>query len=132
MLDRIHKYCIGLLVFLLVSSAIYAADYHFVVAADGSSDFRTVQEAINAVPDFRKNETRIFIRNGTYKEKLVLAGSKTNVTFIGENRDKTILTFDDFASKKNRFAEEIGTTGSTSFFVFGDDFRAENITFENS
>ena len=132
MTDSIRKYCTCLLAFLAISATGFAADYHFVVAADGSGDFKTVQEAINAVPDFRKNETRIFIKNGTYKEKLVLAGSKTNVTFIGENRDKTILAFDDFASKKNRFGEEIGTTGSTSFFVFGDDFHAENITFENS
>lgn len=45
---------------------------------------------------------------------------------------KTILTYNDFASKKNRFGEEMGTTGSTSFYVFGDEFIAENITFENS
>ena len=117
---------------LVLACSAFATDYHFVVDPDGSGDFRTVQEAINAVPDFRKNETKIFIRKGTYREKLVLATSKTNVTFVGEDRDKTILTYDDFATKKNRFGEEVGTTGSTSFFVFGDSFRAENITFENS
>lgn len=132
MLIQIQKYFICLFALILLSSIAFASDYQFVVAADGSGDFRTVQEAINAVPDFRKNETRIFIKKGTYKEKLTLATSKTNVTFIGEDRDKTILTYDDFAQKKNRFGEDIGTTGSTSFFVFGDGFRAENITFENS
>lgn len=135
MLKRIQKYfteIIGLIIFFLISLATVAAEPDFVVATDGTGDFRSVQEAINAVPDFRKNETRIFIEKGIYKEKLVLAGSKTNVVFVGEDRDQTILTFDDFASKKNRFGEEIGTTGSTSFFVFGDGFRAENITFENS
>lgn len=106
--------------------------YDFVVALDGSGDFTTVQAAINAVPDYRKNPTTIFIRNSVYKEKLILPASKTNVKFIGEDWGKTILTYDDFASKKNRFGEEIGTTGSTSFFVFGDGFRAENLTFENS
>ncbi len=123
-------YCIAFIQVLTCSA--FASDYHFTVAADGSGDFRTVQEAINAVPDFRKNETRISIRKGIYKEKLVLAGSKTNVVLIGEDRESTVLTFDDFASKKNQFGEEMGTTGSTSFFVFGDGFRAENITFENS
>ncbi|WP_340111372.1 pectinesterase family protein [Maribellus mangrovi] len=108
----------------------FASD--FVVAKDGSGDFITVQEAIDAVPDFRKNRTVIFIKEGTYKEKLVLAASKTNVTFLGENLDKTILSYDDFASKKNRFGEEMGTTGSTSFYIFGNGFQAENITFENS
>lgn len=133
MKKRPNTYTLIALVFtLLFSSVAFADEYDFVVSTDGTGHFRTVQEAINAVPDFRKNETRIFIKNGIYKEKLVLAGSKTNVTFIGEDRDKTILTYDDFALKKNRFGEEVGTTGSTSFFVFGDGFRAENITFENS
>jgi pectinesterase len=117
---------------LVLTCSAFASDYHFIVAADGSGDFRTIQEAINAVPDYRKNETKIFIKKGVYKEKLMLATSKTNVTFIGEDLEKTILTYDDFAQKKNRFGEEVGTTGSTSFFVFGDGFRAENITFENS
>jgi pectinesterase len=109
-----------------------APAYDFVVAQDGSGDFKTVQEAINAVPDFRKNTTTIFIRNGVYKDKLVLPTSKTMVKFVGEDVQHTILTYDDYASKKNRFGEEMGTTGSTSFFIFGDDFSAENITFENS
>jgi pectinesterase len=106
--------------------------YDFVVAQDGSGDFKTVQEAIDAVPDFRKNPTTILIRKGTYKEKLVLAASKTNVKLTGEDVQTTILTYDDFATKKNRFGEEMGTTGSSTFFVFGDDFSATNITFENS
>jgi pectinesterase len=54
------------------------------------------------------------------------------VTLIGENVNETVLTYDDFTQKKNRFGEEMGTTGSSSFFVFGDGFCAENITFENS
>jgi pectinesterase len=106
--------------------------YDFVVDSNGSGNFTNVQDAIDAVPDFRKNQTIIFIKNGVYKEKLILATSKTNVKLIGEEVTKTILTYDDYASKKNRFGEEIGTTGSTSFYVFGDDFAAENITFENS
>jgi pectinesterase len=106
--------------------------YDFIVAKDGSGMFTKVQDAINSIPDFRKNVTTVFIRNGTYKEKLILPASKTNVRFIGESQERTILTYDDFASKKNRFGEEMGTTGSTSFYVFGDGFTAENITFENS
>ncbi|KAA5827985.1 pectin methylesterase [Algibacter amylolyticus] len=106
--------------------------YHFIVDSNGTGDFTTVQEAINAVPDFRKKETKIFIKNGVYKEKLVLAASKTNVTFVGEDKSKTILTFNDFAKKLNTFGEEMGTTGSTSFFVFGNDFKAKHITFQNS
>ncbi|MFV0539853.1 MAG: pectinesterase family protein, partial [Aestuariibaculum sp.] len=107
-------------------------DFHFVVDATGNGNFKTVQEAIDAVPNFRKVETKIFIKNGVYKEKLVLPTSKTNITFVGEDKFKTILTHDDYAQKHNTFGEEMGTTGSTSFFVFGDNFKAKNITFENS
>jgi len=106
--------------------------YNFIVDWQGHGDFLTVQDAIDAVPDFRKKETKIFIKKGTYKEKLVLPTSKTNVTFVGENKTETILTYDDFAQKHNRFGEEVGTTGSSSFFVFGDNFKVKNITFENS
>ena len=105
---------------------------NYTVAKDGSGDFITVQEAILAIPDFRKQETVVYIKNGVYKEKLILPASKTKVTFIGEDPDKVILTNDDFASKKNIFGEEMGTTGSSSFYIFGNEFTAKKITFENS
>ncbi len=101
------------------------------VAQDGSGDFFTVQEAINAVPDFRKNiRTTILIRKGTYKEKLIIPESKINVSLIGE--EGATLTNDDFANKKNVFGENMGTSGSSSCYIYAPDFYAENITFENS
>jgi pectinesterase len=117
---------------IICSLPALSQQHDFVVAKDGSGNFKTVQEAINAVPDFRKKTTVIFIKNGIYKEKLILPGSKKLVKFIGESRDRTILTYDDFAQKKNSFGEEKGTSGSSSFYIYGDDFTAENITFENS
>ncbi|MCC3157488.1 pectinesterase family protein [Hymenobacter sp. 15J16-1T3B] len=109
-----------------------ALAYDFVVAQDGSGQFRTVQEAFNAVPDFRKKVTTIFVKRGTYKEKLILAGSKNLVRLIGEDRDRTILTYDDYNQKKNIFGEEKGTSGSASCYLYGTDFTAENLTFQNS
>jgi len=104
----------------------------FVVAKDGSGNFTTVQEAINAVPDFRKKETTIFIKKGVYKEKLILAECKHLVTFIGESVDSTIITYDDYNQKKNIFCEEKGTSGSAGFYIYGIGFSAENITFQNT
>lgn len=117
---------------IVISPNLFGNDFDFVVAKDGKGNFSTIQEAIDAVPDFRKKRTTIYIKNGIYKEKMVLPASKTNVSFIGENVESVILTFDDYASKKNRFGEEMGTTGSTSFYIFGNGFIAKNITFENS
>ncbi|WP_019947729.1 pectinesterase family protein [Hymenobacter aerophilus] len=114
------------------AKAVPAPAYDFVVAQDGSGQFRTVQEAFNAVPDFRKKVTTIFIKNGIYKEKLLLAGSKNFVKLMGEDREKTILTYDDYNQKKNIFGEDKGTSGSASCYLYGADFTAENLTFQNS
>ncbi len=70
--------------------------------------FFTIQEAIHAVPDFRKaGRTTILVRKGVYKEKVVIPESKISISLIGE--DGAILTNDDFASKKNCFGEEMST-----------------------
>ncbi len=116
---------------MLITLSVKAADYNFVVAQDGSGDFSTVQAAINAVPDYRKaGPTRIYIKKGIYKEKIVIAESKQGVQLIGE--DGAVLTYDDYAQKPNIFGEGKGTSGSGSIYIFGPDFLAENITFENT
>ena len=116
---------------MLITLSVKAADYNFVVAQDGSGDFTTVQAAINAVPDYRKaGPTLIYIKKGIYKEKIVIAESKQNVQLIGE--DGVVLTYDDYAQKPNVFGEGKGTSGSGSIYIFGPDFLAENITFENT
>lgn len=109
----------------------YVRHYDFVVAQDGSGDFFTVQEAINAVPDFRKGvRTTILVRKGIYKEKLVIPESKINVSLLGQ--EGTVLSYDDYADKPNCFGENKGTSGSSSCYIYAPDFYAENITFENS
>ncbi|MEN5234641.1 pectinesterase family protein [Sphingobacterium faecium] len=110
----------------------YGQEYDYIVSKEGNGNFSTVQEAINATPDFRKKVTRILIRKGIYKEKIIIAGSKQLIQLIGEPNQKVVLTYDDFAQKKNSFGEEMGTSGSSSILIYGDGFYAQNITFENS
>ena len=109
----------------------YVRHYDFVVAKDGSGDFFSVQEAINAVPDFRKNvRTTILVKRGVYKEKIVIPASKINLSLIGE--DGSVLSYDDYADKLNCFGEKTGTSGSASCYIYAPDFYAENLTFENT
>ena len=117
---------------VILSLLATAQEHHDItVSMDGSGDFTSVQEAINSVPDFRKKaRTTIFIKSGTYKEKIIVAPTKINLTLIGE--DGTVLTYDDYASKLNRFGDEKSTSGSASVYIYAPDFIAENITFENS
>ncbi|MXN92331.1 pectin esterase [Flavobacterium sp. Sd200] len=106
--------------------------YDIVVAKDGTGNYKTVQEAVNSVPSLKMTETKIFIKGGTYKEKLEIPKDKNNVTLIGENTEKVILTYDDYASKKNSEGQNIGTSGSASFIVTANNFTAKSITFENA
>lgn len=109
----------------------YVRHYDFVVAKDGSGDFFTVQEAINAVPDFRKEgRTTIYIRKGVYKEKLIIPESKINVSLIGA--EGAVISGDDYASKPNRFGENMSTSGSSSCYIYAPDLICENLTFENT
>ena len=109
----------------------YMRHYDLVVAQDGSGDTFTIQDAIDLVPDYRKaGVTRILVRQGCYHEKLIVPASKQQVSLIGEG--EVVITSNDYALKLNRFGEEMGTSGSSTCYIYGDDFYAENITFENT
>lgn len=62
------------------------------VSADGSGDFNTVQGAIDFVPDHGKQRVTILVRNGVYQE-IVYFRNKDNVTFLGEDREKTVVRY---------------------------------------
>lgn len=122
---------VGAIAEVVPGLAKYVRHYDFVVAQDGSGDFFTVQEAIDAVPDFRKSvRTTILVRKGVYKEKIVIPESKINVSLIGQ--EGAVLSYDDYANKPNCFGENKGTSGSSSCYIYAPDFYAENITFENT
>lgn len=105
--------------------------YDFVVAKDGSGDFFTVQEAVNAVPDFRKNKrTTILVRKGEYKERVIVPECKINISLIGE--EGAVVANDGYASRKNALGDEMSTSGSSTFYIYAPDFYAENVTFANT
>ncbi|MGO4770464.1 pectinesterase family protein [Flavobacterium sp. W22_SRS_FK3] len=107
--------------------------YYFVVAQDESGDYKTVQEAFDAVPKLKQDRTVIFVKNGTYKEVVTLEADKNNVTLIGEDADKVIITYDNYSSKINPATNKgYGTSGSSSCFIMGTGFYAKKITFENA
>lgn len=102
-----------------------------VVSQNGDGNFKTVQQALDAVPTHNKKKVEIYIKNGIYKEKLLLDSTKNNVKLIGEDQFKTILTYDDCPSKVDKTGLPINTQSSHSFLALADDFSAENITFQN-
>lgn len=107
-------------------------DKTIVVSKDGKGDFTTVQQAINAIENNSLARTKVFIKNGIYREKITIPETKGAILLEGENPEKTVITYDDYASKKNAEGKEIGTTGSSTIFIYSNDFTAKNISFENS
>lgn len=110
----------------------YYRCYDIVVAKDGSGNYFNVQDAVNAIPDYNKEEITILIQPGVYKEKLVVAESKEHIHMIAKTEDECIITYDDYASKPNSFGKNKGTSGSSSVYIYAPDFEADGITFENS
>lgn len=97
------------------------------VAKDGSGNYTTIQEAVMAVRDYSDVPVNIYIKAGVYKEKLVVPAQKTKIRLVGENKDNTIITYDDYSGKGN-----INTYTSHTVLIQGNEFTAENLTFENS
>jgi len=119
-------------ILLLSLLSFKAADKTIVVSKDGKGSFTTVQQAIDAVKNNSSARTRILIKSGVYKEKITIPETKGPIVLEGENPQNTIITYDDFASKKNAEGKDIGTTGSSTIFIYSNDFTAKNISFENS
>lgn len=102
-----------------------------IVALDGSGDYKSVDSAFNAVPDNYTGTWTIYVKNGVYKEKSLLSSTKFNVVLRGENRDSTILTYDDYSGRIVN-GVTLGTSTSYSVDIDASDFTAENITFQNT
>jgi pectinesterase len=104
-----------------------------IVAADGSAKYRSVQEAVMAVPaGTRDNPVIIRIKPGVYKELIYVQREKRFFHLIGEDASRTILTYDLHANIQGKDGKPIGTFRTPSTQIDADDFTAENITFENS
>jgi pectinesterase len=104
-----------------------------VVAADGSGQFKSVQDAIMSVPSgSAARPVVIHIKPGVYKELIYIQHEKRFFHLVGENAEKTILTFDLHANMIGPNGKPIGTFRTPSTVIDADDFTAENLTFENS
>ncbi len=109
------------------------AQTELTVAEDGSAKYKTVQEAIMAVPaGTRDNPVVIRIKPGIYKELIYVQREKRFFHLIGEDPSRTVLTYDLNANIIGKDGKPIGTFRTPSTQIDADDFTAENLTFENA
>ncbi len=108
------------------------------VASDGSGNYKTIQEAVNAVRDLSQKQVVIHIKKGIYHEKLVIPSWKTHISLIGEDAANTIITNNDYSGKayprgKDAFGKDkFSTYTSYTVLIQGNDCVAENLTIENT
>ncbi|MFK7949727.1 MAG: pectinesterase family protein [Saprospiraceae bacterium] len=100
------------------------------VAKDGTGDFTSIQAALNATKSFPDKHITIFIKNGTYTEKVRVYAWNTNLSIIGESQKNTIITFDDYFQKVDKGRNS--TFHTSTFSVEADDVILKNLTIINS
>jgi pectinesterase len=117
----------GLAILMLDMMFNCRAQVKIVVDQQGRADFKTIVEAINSLPDSSATTRTIFIRKGTYREKIFI--SKHNIVFEGEDRDKTIIT-QDIARDEWR-CDHPDDWGVATMNVNGTDITLKNLTVAN-
>lgn len=99
-----------------------------VVDKSGKGDFKSIQEAVNSVRAFDPDYTnKIFVREGTYFEKIIIPDYVRDLIIVGENVEKTIISNNDHALINN-----MGTFRTYTMQIRGEDITLENITIENN
>ncbi|MGO4821414.1 MULTISPECIES: pectinesterase family protein [unclassified Flavobacterium] len=105
-------------------------DFNIIVAQDGTGDFTKIQDAVNAAKAFPDDRITILVKNGVYYEKVKIHSWNPKISLIGESREKTIITYDDYFNKIN--IGRNSTFHTYTVLVEGNDFFAKNLTIQNS
>jgi len=141
---RIPYFKLITLLFLNTLSFIYANAQDpkypltITVSKDGGANYKTIQEAVNSVRDLGEKEVNIYVKKGTYNEKLIIPSWKIRISIIGENPENTIITFDDYSGKPNPAGKDqfgnakFSTYTSFTVLIQGNDIHLENLTIINS
>ncbi|GLJ06788.1 hypothetical protein SUGI_0048200 [Cryptomeria japonica] len=103
----------------------FEKDAGIVVDQMGFGDYRTIQEAVDSVPDNNMERIVIQINAGVYLEKIHIGRRKSNITFQGQGGDVTHICWNDTAATSG------STRSSASVTVDAPDFIANDISFNN-
>ena len=114
-----------------------AADYDnpdtIVVARDGTGQVRSVDEALEVCRAFMDYHKVIYIKKGTYKEKLIIPQWLQNIELCGEDRDQTVITYDDHANiLYPPTGKGMGTFRTYTLRIEANDITLKNLTIENN
>ncbi|XP_061345990.1 pectinesterase QRT1 [Gastrolobium bilobum] len=100
----------------------------------GRGHSKTVQGAVDMVPNQNKQRVKIYIYPGIYREKVFVPNTKPYISFIGKRNQtaSAVITWNSKSSDRGPNGQELGTYGSATVAVDSDYFCATRVTFENS
>lgn len=120
---------------LLATGRFAAAAPDAIVAPDGTGHFRSIQDAISAAP-LRTGDTDpvwiIFVKAGTYRERVYVQRERGRLLVVGEDAARTILEFDLHANLPGPDGRPIGTFRTPTLHVDGDGFELRDLTVRNA
>jgi len=117
---------ISLLVFSCTSLPVAATEHaDLIVAKDGSGNFTTIQEAVEAVPQDNNTLKIILIKKGVYHEKVVIR--RNFVALVGEDRDSTRIEYFQPFYFDSSYADRRAVIN-----IYANDVTLANLTAENT
>ena len=138
-IDR--RYRFGLRRLFLVGACLQATLCAFaapkpdvIVAADGSGDYTSVQEAISRAPmRTGKDDPRwvIHVKPGIYRERIHVQRERGNILVRGEDAAATIIVFNDHANLPGTDGKPIGTFRTPTVWIDADGMIWEDLTLAN-
>uniref|UniRef100_A0A0E0H6E2 pectinesterase n=1 Tax=Oryza nivara TaxID=4536 RepID=A0A0E0H6E2_ORYNI len=97
-----------------------------VVAKDGSGDFKTITEAVNAVPKNSPTRFVIYVKAGEYNEYVTIPSSLPNIFMYGDGPTKTRV----LGNKSNK--DGVATMATRTFSAEGNGFVCKSMGFVNT
>ncbi len=100
-----------------------------IVAQDGSGQYTSIQQAVDAAPDGGRSPAIVLVRAGVYRERVVV--HRDNLRIVGESADNTVVTASACAIDPGPDGQPQGTFQTATFMVTGHNVEVENLTIRN-
>ncbi|KAH0770993.1 hypothetical protein KY290_014974 [Solanum tuberosum] len=106
-------------------SAVNCMTFDSTVAQDGSGDYKTITEALNAAPKMSSKTYFIHVKKGLYNENITIPNDKPNIALVGDGMDATVIT----ASKSSK---GYPTPNTATLEVYGSGFIGISLSIRNT
>ncbi|KAF8038849.1 hypothetical protein BT93_B1411 [Corymbia citriodora subsp. variegata] len=95
------------------------------VAKDGTGKYKTITDALKAIPLSSNETTVLYVKQGVYREQIIFTKKMWRVALIGDGPTKTRIIYN------SNYVDGVSTFQTATVAVLGEQFFAKDIGFEN-